>query len=123
KCTLRFGKSEFEQRTNPKMKKQINPTIKAHLIRSAFYLLLLLAVCVIPFALAQRNAAKRSAAATAPNLPQRTSGSLAAHVLPIPRPPNAPQVVLYDQYDNGSATATLSATFDDFPTFSSDLAD
>ena len=41
------------------MKKQINPTIKAHLIRSAFYLLLLLAVCAIPFALAQRNATKR----------------------------------------------------------------
>ena len=37
------------------MKKQINPTIKAHLIRGAFYLLLLLAVCAIPFALAQRN--------------------------------------------------------------------
>ena len=105
------------------MKKQINPTIKAHLLRGAFYLLLLLVACAIPFALAQRNAAKRSAAATAPNLPQRTSGSLAAHVLPIPRAPKAPQVVLYDQYDNGSATATLSATFDDFPTFSSDLAD
>src|SRR5215472_11406572 len=44
------------------MKKQINPTIKAHLIRSAFYLLLLLAVCAIPFALAQRNATKRSTA-------------------------------------------------------------
>ena len=37
------------------MKKQINPTTKAHLIRGAFYLLLLLAVCAIPFALAQRN--------------------------------------------------------------------
>src|SRR5213592_2729281 len=41
------------------MKKQINPTIKAHLIRGAFYMLLLLAVCAIPFALAQRNAVKR----------------------------------------------------------------
>src|SRR5437879_10336515 len=41
------------------MKKQINPTIKAHLIRGAFYLLLLIAVCAIPFALAQRNAPKR----------------------------------------------------------------
>src|SRR5438552_1165571 len=41
------------------MKKQINPTIKAHLIRGAFYLLLLVAVCAIPFALAQRNATKR----------------------------------------------------------------
>jgi hypothetical protein len=37
------------------MKKQINPNIKAHLIRSGFYVLLLLAVCVIPFALGQRN--------------------------------------------------------------------
>ena len=37
------------------MKKQLNPTIKAHLIRSAFYILLLVAICLIPFALAQRN--------------------------------------------------------------------
>ena len=47
------------------MKKQINPTIKAHLIRSAFYLLLLLGVCAIPFALAQsrsRGTARQSAA-------------------------------------------------------------
>src|SRR6266700_381198 len=44
------------------MKKQINPTIKAHLMRGAFYLLLLLAVCAIPFALAQRNTTKRSMA-------------------------------------------------------------
>ena len=50
------------------MKKQINPTIKAHLVRGAFYLLLLVAVCAIPFALAQRNTKKsvtRSAAAGA----------------------------------------------------------
>ena len=46
------------------MKKQINPTIKAHLIRGAFYLLLLLAVCAIPFALAQRNATKRGVASS-----------------------------------------------------------
>ena len=45
------------------MKKQLNPTIKAHLIRSAFYLLVLLGVCAIPFALAQsrsRGTTKRS---------------------------------------------------------------
>ena len=42
------------------MKKQINPTIKAHLIRSVFILLSLLAVCAIPFALAQRNSSKQS---------------------------------------------------------------
>src|SRR6476469_7165028 len=40
--------------------KYINLTIKAHFIRSAFYLLLLLAVCVIPFALAQRTVSKRT---------------------------------------------------------------
>ena len=42
------------------MKKQINPNIKAHLIRGAFYLLLLIAVCAIPFALAQRYASKQT---------------------------------------------------------------
>ena len=42
------------------MKKQINPNVKAHLIRSAFYVLLLLAFCVIPFALAQRNTTRRA---------------------------------------------------------------
>src|SRR6266480_6569817 len=45
------------------MKKQINPTIKGHLFGSAFYLLLLLAVCVIPFALGQRTTTKQSAVA------------------------------------------------------------
>ena len=46
------------------MKKYINPTIKAHLLRGAFYLLLLLAVCVIPFALGQRTPAKGNRPAT-----------------------------------------------------------
>ena len=46
------------------MKKQINPTIKAHLIRGAFYLLLLVAVCAIPFALAQRNKLRSQAQPT-----------------------------------------------------------
>ena len=35
------------------VKKQINPSIKAHLLRSALVLLSLLAICAIPFALAQ----------------------------------------------------------------------
>src|SRR4029078_13609784 len=50
------------------MKKQISPTLKAHLIRGAFYLILLVAVCAIPFALAQnrsRATAKQSAAKAA----------------------------------------------------------
>ena len=172
------------------MKKQINPTIKAHLIRSAFYVILLLAVCVIPFALAQRTTTKRSmakskmaantkvATATATGSirrPQRQPGAVdtnlpydlrqlppqapkfpyssvrdrgtstsasnatGAHkrVSSVPtktaplgigrlrflRQPKLPRVVLYDQYDNAGANATLSATFDDFPTFNADLAD
>src|SRR5881275_1992212 len=42
------------------MKKQINPTIKAHLLRSGFYVILLSAVCVIPFALGQRDTTGRN---------------------------------------------------------------
>src|SRR5947207_7224602 len=42
------------------MKKQVSPNIKAHLIRGAFYLMLLLTVCIIPFALAQRTPSKRN---------------------------------------------------------------
>src|SRR5215471_8993476 len=44
------------------MKKQSPLAIQAHLLRGATYLLLLSAVCGIPFALAQRNATKQSAA-------------------------------------------------------------
>ena len=61
------------------MKKQINPKLKAHLIRGAFYLLLLLAVCVIPFALAQRSTAKGRRSAntiTVTNANDSGSGSL-----------------------------------------------
>src|SRR6266850_4874470 len=55
------------------MKKQINRNIKAHLLRGAFYLLLLVAVCAIPFAFAQRNGTKRSNIRGVPHLPQRSS--------------------------------------------------
>jgi hypothetical protein len=55
------------------MKKQINPTIKAHLIRGAFYLLLLLAVCAIPFALAQRNVTFKRAVVKASGKPNAFS--------------------------------------------------
>ena len=75
------------------MKKQINPTIKAHLIRGAFYLLLLLAVCAIPFALAQRNATKRTVINAAAKtdasankymsqVSQRTDGAVSDQPLP-----------------------------------------
>ena len=45
------------------MKKQLNPSFKAHLLRDACYLILLVAVCVIPFALGQRATTRQSAVA------------------------------------------------------------
>ena len=77
------------------MKKQINPTIKAHLIRGAFYLLLLLAVCAIPFALAQRNTTKRSMAKPKAqaqrnwSMPRPQSGAAGS----LARPPRRPGAV------------------------------
>ena len=46
-----------------KVKQPINPVIRAHLLRGAFHLILLVAVCVIPFALGQRATTKQSAVA------------------------------------------------------------
>ena len=54
----------FTHRRASRVKAHISSTMKAHLIRGAFYLLLLLAVCVIPFALAQRTTAKGNRPAT-----------------------------------------------------------
>jgi hypothetical protein len=49
--------------------------MKARLIRSALYLLLLLAVCVIPFALAQRTGGEQSMTANMAQLPTTSSNS------------------------------------------------
>src|SRR5215216_2215823 len=112
------------------MKKQNNNSAKAHLIRGAFYILLLIAVCAIPFVLAQRNDTKRtmaqqqrpaavprsqaempndavpfSASARVSHLPLRSSGVAGYHPLRVPAPPKAPQVVLYDQYNNAGFNA------------------
>src|SRR6266513_1816294 len=55
KNIFQFVGNQDSNKDNTNMKKQINPAIKAHLIRGAFYLLLLVAVCAIRFALAERN--------------------------------------------------------------------
>src|SRR5919106_1105800 len=103
------------------MKKQNNPSIKAHLIRSMLYVLLLVAICVIPFALAQRNDTSGSAATPATNATASSATSIrSAAILPHPR---APQIVLHDQYNGASAAGTLSSSLSDFPAFSSDAAD
>ena len=123
------------------MKKQINTTIKAHLIRGALYLMFIVTVCAIPFALAQRNTTSRTttinpatnqnmtlsrgpASSTADtNAAPATSGASKGVPLQIPPHPKAPQIILYDQYNNASAIGTLSTMFSDIPMFSSDLAD
>ena len=74
------------------MKKQINPTIKAHLIRGAFYLLLLLAVCAIPFVLARPNPADGKMSRTVSNPHSAHIPALApasAFRAPVPKRPNA----------------------------------
>src|SRR6266550_8056987 len=52
--------------------KKSNPTIKAQIVRSAFYLLLLLGICAIPFALAKRSFDGRTTPATPSKQTQRT---------------------------------------------------
>jgi hypothetical protein len=46
------------------VKERINAATKAHFLRGAFYLLLMLAACMIPFAVAQRTTAKGNRPAT-----------------------------------------------------------
>jgi len=65
------------------MKKQLNPSVKAQLLRSALILLLLLAICAIPFALAQRNATK-----TAHQSSYQGDGTSRSDV-PFPKPQTA----------------------------------
>ena len=62
------------------MKKQINSTIKAHLMRGACCLLLLLAVCAIPFAWGQRSYAKRSVVAV-PVHPNSSARNFLPHIV------------------------------------------
>src|SRR5205809_891404 len=52
--------------------KKSNPTIKAQILRSAFYLLLLLGICTIPFALAKRSFDGRTTSATSSTQTPRT---------------------------------------------------
>jgi N-acetylneuraminic acid mutarotase len=54
-------RQELNAKEDTRMKKQVNPNVQAHLIRGGYYLVMLLAICVIPFALAQRNVSKPEA--------------------------------------------------------------
>jgi len=79
--------------------KRVGPILKEHLIRGAVSLLLLLAVCVIPFALAQRTTAKQSTVGSTMQLPITSSDSdRDASALLMPKFPTGG--VLWDQYNN-----------------------
>jgi len=117
-------------------------TIRPYLLRGVF-LLSLAFVIVMPLALGQsRNLVGKQSVAASMHTPQvaapatgaipstprserptLTSGLAGPHSLPILPMPRAPQVVLYDQYNNASPNATRSTTFTDLPDFSTDLAD
>lgn len=104
------------------MKKQTIIAIIKHLSGGALLIaLVFLVVQAMPNAFGQRNLAKTAAKRSqVPKVNSGYIGVLAAHVPPAPK---APQVVLYNQYNFAGANATVSATFTDFPTFNSDLAD
>ena len=105
-----------------KMKKQMNSTIKARLIRSAFYsLLLLLAVCAIPFALAQprhRGTSKQSVAKPTVSS-SRAIGISRTPILPAPK---LPASILYDQLNNPGTNSTSSQNFEAAYAASDDFA-
>src|ERR1041385_8392107 len=86
--------------------KRVSSIIKAHLIRGAFYLLLLLAVCVIPFALAQRITEKQSTVGSTMQLPITSSDSdRDASASPTPEFPTG--CCLWNQYDNPATQPPL----------------
>ena len=72
------------------MKKQTNPDIKAYLLRSAFYVLVLLAVCVIPFALGKRNSNNGGGhAALAASALTKNVAPVASDYLKVPSAPSS----------------------------------
>jgi hypothetical protein len=98
------------------MKRPINAAIKAHLIPSAFYLLVLLAVCVTPFALAQRNTTKQGES-------PKVSSDPGVRPILIKPMPKFPEVILHDQLDNSGGISWVSQEFPDMPEFTAFLAD
>src|SRR5438132_1621974 len=81
------------------MKKRINQRVKAHLIRGAVYLLFLLALCAIPFSLAQRTTAKQNTVGSTMQLSINSSDS-DRDASALPRPEFPTGGVLWDQYNN-----------------------
>src|SRR4249920_919862 len=88
------------------VKANISSTTKTHLIRGAFYLLLLLPVCMIPFALAQRSTESHSTSENTKQLPMtsRESDRDAGALLTPEFTTGGP---LWDQYNNPATEPPL----------------
>jgi hypothetical protein len=97
------------------MKTHINPTTKGYLVRGAFYLLLLLALCVIPFALAQRSTSGNTT-----QLPT-TSSDGGRGTLAIPKLPTG--FALWDQYNSPATEPPINVGSQDFEPASDALDD
>src|SRR5437762_12951840 len=83
-----------------------NLAIKVRLIRGTFYVLLLLAACVIPFALAQRTTEKQSTVGSTMQLPITSSDSdRDASALPTAEFPMG--CCIWNQYDNPATEPPL----------------
>ena len=76
------------------MKKQVNST--AYLIRGAFYILLLIAVCAIPFALAQRNVIKRGVASKFAAIPANAAAQEGGYFKSASQSDAGSQLLPYD---------------------------
>ena len=83
------------------MKKQIDISIKAQLLRSAFYVILLLGVCVIPFALGQRSIGGPNALKLAPRTHAWFGHSSLA---PATSVPNGTCIVVNGDFETGDFT-------------------
>src|SRR5437867_10176222 len=91
--------------------KRVSRILKAHLIRGAFYLLLLPAVCVIPFAFAQRTPEKQSTVGSTMQLPITSSDSDAS-ALPTSEFPMG--LILWDQYNNPATQPPINIGSQEF---------
>ena len=88
------------------MKRRIKPPVEAHLIRGAVYLLFLLALCAIPFSLAQRTTAKQNTVGSTMQLSINSSDSdRDASALQMPEFPTGGPV--WDQYNNPATQPPL----------------
>ena len=93
------------------MKEQITLNIKAQLLRGALYLLLLVTLCMIPFALGQRTTGEQSTSANTRQHPA-TLNDTGPGVLAIPNFPNGG--VLWDQYNNPATEQPVAIGSQDF---------